>query len=277
MSLETRILALAQAVGADIKALIAGKVDKATGKGLSTNDYSTTEKNKLASLIPTGSNLEITPGRLIKVGDFGANGGDVINLATDVSWDTITIPASYYVEGASGINAPVAGSYSFLTVSRNGSIIKQSARLRASAVTLERFYNGATWSGWDATYSRSTILGTVGYAGGLPTGAIISNVLDTATNIRVIKWADGTSWAIGNVAATPVGANQTANVTANMPSGTFTGTSVVFATCSPSTSQDWYGVTYAFFVNVNQISIFCRNGATPQTFQTSYIAVGRWY
>lgn len=30
--------------------LIAGKVDKQTGKGLSTNDYTTTEKNKLASL-----------------------------------------------------------------------------------------------------------------------------------------------------------------------------------------------------------------------------------
>ena len=29
---------------------LANKVDKATGKGLSTNDYTTVEKNKLASI-----------------------------------------------------------------------------------------------------------------------------------------------------------------------------------------------------------------------------------
>lgn len=35
---------------ADINAKINNKVDKVTGKGLSTNDYTTSEKNKLASL-----------------------------------------------------------------------------------------------------------------------------------------------------------------------------------------------------------------------------------
>lgn len=34
-----------------IKALLAGKVDKIDGKGLSTNDYTTAEKNKLAGLM----------------------------------------------------------------------------------------------------------------------------------------------------------------------------------------------------------------------------------
>ena len=33
-----------------LKDSISGKVDKVAGKGLSTNDYSTAEKNKLASL-----------------------------------------------------------------------------------------------------------------------------------------------------------------------------------------------------------------------------------
>lgn len=37
---------------------IAGKVDKASGKGLSTNDYTTTEKNKLAG-IATGANKTV--------------------------------------------------------------------------------------------------------------------------------------------------------------------------------------------------------------------------
>ena len=34
-----------------IKALLAGKVDKVDGKGLSTNDYTTAEKTELAGLM----------------------------------------------------------------------------------------------------------------------------------------------------------------------------------------------------------------------------------
>lgn len=51
--LVDRILALASAIAADIKALtasVAGKVDKVSGKGLSTNDYTSAEKSKLAGL-----------------------------------------------------------------------------------------------------------------------------------------------------------------------------------------------------------------------------------
>lgn len=36
-----------------LKTLFNGKVDKVSGKGLSTNDYTTAEKNKLASLVDT--------------------------------------------------------------------------------------------------------------------------------------------------------------------------------------------------------------------------------
>jgi len=42
-------------VAAMISTAIAGKVDKVTGKGLSTNDYTTAEKNKLANLEPGNS------------------------------------------------------------------------------------------------------------------------------------------------------------------------------------------------------------------------------
>lgn len=38
---------------ADIATLENGKVDKATGKALSTNDYTTTEKNQLAEIVAT--------------------------------------------------------------------------------------------------------------------------------------------------------------------------------------------------------------------------------
>jgi len=50
MSLETGIIALAEAVGADVKALGEGKVDKVAGKGLSDTSYTQTEKTKLADI-----------------------------------------------------------------------------------------------------------------------------------------------------------------------------------------------------------------------------------
>lgn len=56
MSLVEEVEALAEAVGADVKALYSGKVDKVEGKGLSANDYTTADKDKLAALesVPPG-------------------------------------------------------------------------------------------------------------------------------------------------------------------------------------------------------------------------------
>ena len=42
-----------------VKALLIGKVDKVDGKGLSTNDYTTDEKNKLSG-IDAGANKTVT-------------------------------------------------------------------------------------------------------------------------------------------------------------------------------------------------------------------------
>ena len=43
-----------------IKTALSGKVDKVSGKGLSTNDYTTAEKNKLAG-IAAGANKYVHP------------------------------------------------------------------------------------------------------------------------------------------------------------------------------------------------------------------------
>jgi hypothetical protein len=50
VSLVARVTALAQAIATDIKSLMSGKVDKVSGKGLSTEDYSAGEKSKLAGI-----------------------------------------------------------------------------------------------------------------------------------------------------------------------------------------------------------------------------------
>ena len=51
MSLVARVTALASAVGSDFKALFTGKVDKVEGKELSSNDFTTVEKDQLAALV----------------------------------------------------------------------------------------------------------------------------------------------------------------------------------------------------------------------------------
>jgi hypothetical protein len=67
-----------------IKALLANKVDKVTGKGLSTNDYTTTEKNKLAG-IASGAEVNQSAFSNVKVGST--------TIQADTKTDTLTLTA----------------------------------------------------------------------------------------------------------------------------------------------------------------------------------------
>lgn len=103
--LVDKILALAAAIGADIKSLTSGlanKVDKVSGKGLSSNDYTTAEKNKLAALTGNSEMPEWTTATRpatsgpVKLGfntDFGCleywNGVDwMFVIGNDIYWSS---------------------------------------------------------------------------------------------------------------------------------------------------------------------------------------------
>ena len=105
-----------------IKSLLANKVDKVSGKGLSTNDYTTAEKNKLAGLsnysLPTasssvlggvkvGSNLSILSGVLsanvpTKVSqltnDSGYQTASQVNSAITSKGYITSIPSEYVTD-----------------------------------------------------------------------------------------------------------------------------------------------------------------------------------
>ena len=79
-----------------VKAGLNNKVDKETGKGLSTNDYTTDEKNKLAGLnnysLPTASaetlgGIKVGAGLVIHNGVLSASGG---GTADSVDWSNVT-------------------------------------------------------------------------------------------------------------------------------------------------------------------------------------------
>lgn len=67
-----------------IKALLADKVDKVSGKGLSTNDYTSTEKTKLSG-IATGAEVNQNAFSNIAVG--------TTTIAADTKTDTLTLTA----------------------------------------------------------------------------------------------------------------------------------------------------------------------------------------
>ena len=66
---------------AAMNAALAGKVDKVSGKGLSTNDYTTAEKNKLAGVAEGATKVEVSS----TAGNIKINGAEVpvVSIATD--------------------------------------------------------------------------------------------------------------------------------------------------------------------------------------------------
>lgn len=78
-----------------VKTWLSGKVDKVDGKGLSTNDYTTAEKNKLSGLknyeLPTASastlgGVKVGSGLAINNGVLSATGG---GTADSVDWSNV--------------------------------------------------------------------------------------------------------------------------------------------------------------------------------------------
>lgn len=87
-----------------VKALLDGKVDKVTGKGLSTNDYTTAEKNKLSG-IASGAEVNQNAFSNVAVGEttisadsktdtLTITAGDNVTLSANSTSDTLTISAT---------------------------------------------------------------------------------------------------------------------------------------------------------------------------------------
>lgn len=103
-----------------IKALLAGKVDKIDGKGLSTNDYTTAEKNKLAGLKnythPTTSGNKHIPagGSANQILGWGADGTAKWVNEKDTTYNVMS-GATVDADGKSGlVPSPTKGAQRWL-------------------------------------------------------------------------------------------------------------------------------------------------------------------
>lgn len=85
-----------------LKELIAGKVDKADGKGLSTNDYTTDEKNKLAG-IAAGAQVNVQA-------DWNATSGGAVIKNKPASLPASNTTSSYAADGTAPVNGKAVAS-----------------------------------------------------------------------------------------------------------------------------------------------------------------------
>lgn len=115
---------LVTAIFEKLKGLLDKKVDKVTGKGLSTNDYTTTEKTKLSG-IAIGAEVNQNAFSNVKVGTttvsadsktdtLELSGGTNITITPDATNDKVTITHSN-----SGVTA---GTYKSVTVNATGHV-----------------------------------------------------------------------------------------------------------------------------------------------------------
>lgn len=123
-----------------LKALLAGKVDVVSGKGLSTNDYTTTEKNKLSG-IASGAEVNQNAFSNVKVGTttvaadsktdtLTLAAGDNVTIEADAAADTVTISAAAPAyTGTSPINvngATISHANSGVTAGSKGDTAAQT-------------------------------------------------------------------------------------------------------------------------------------------------------
>lgn len=85
-----------------LKELIAGKVDKADGKGLSTNDYTTDEKNKLAG-IAAGAQVNVQA-------DWNATSGGAVIKNKPASLPASNTTSAYAADGTAPVNGKAVAS-----------------------------------------------------------------------------------------------------------------------------------------------------------------------
>lgn len=91
----------------DISTLLNGKVDKVSGKGLSTNDYTTSEKNKLSG-IAAGAEVNVQPDwnqTDTTAKDYIKNKPSSPSSQVQADWNQTTTTAPDYIKNKPNVNA----------------------------------------------------------------------------------------------------------------------------------------------------------------------------
>lgn len=192
-----------------VSTALGNKVDKVSGKGLSTNDYTTDEKNKLSD-IAAGAEVNQNAFSNIKVGSttvaadsktdtLEISGSGIVTITADATNDKITISASNAVTsvaGKTGAVTLVKGDVGLGNVDNTADASKKVASAATAAVAESVTWNNV--SGKPETYTPSahnqasnTITAMTGYAKASTAAAIASGDTLNAAIGKLEKALDG--------------------------------------------------------------------------------------
>lgn len=173
---------------------VGNKVDKISGKGLSTNDYTTVEKNKLSG-IASGAEVNVqsdwnstdTANDAYiknKPTALPANGGtakytnylNAQNIATNTDLNSITTPGFYYSPAnatvATFTNSPTQNAF-FLVVGRHAGTYQEVIEyMTTSPKRYMRNYYNNTWGSWYRVYTTADAPPDTKYALPLMTASV---------------------------------------------------------------------------------------------------------
>jgi hypothetical protein len=171
---------------------------------LSTNDYTTADKNKVAAL-KTAANSDVqtsvtdsTPGRVLTVGAFGLG----LSSTPVISNADTTIVAGKYCTPTEWVGSPIPGVSSlnqgYLTVhpwapAGGGTYLKQTwSGVYAddpAASGFERVRGNTGWNAWRKVFSGGNVVGPVEVTNNLVTGALME--YGTNENGEYWRFANG--------------------------------------------------------------------------------------
>ncbi len=228
----------------------------------------------LVGLAVTQSQIDPTPGRVLRVGDFGLGA----NASPDFDADDTNLP-SVMGRMTSGTR-PDGNPWHALHLSRVP--LAESAQLairdgtaasHSQLATRHRDSSG-TWSSWNPLYGQRNILGTVGLAAGQVTGAILER--GTNANGEYIRFADGTqicwhSLSVPNINSQVGALFQSTLATWSFAAAFLTSPNV---TGAAEGSQHWLGLAPPSLTSVQfrALSPLSVNSAS----NCRMLAIGRW-
>ena len=223
-------------------------------------------------LPPTQSRMDSTPGRLMKVSDFGLGGGDTIlpqtiTLSTELP-AVSSIGAAIIPQGSTdvrGMSWPI-----FMTMARGGGVQAVMAMDSitnsnpSAAIQLQR--SDGSGSPWRLLYHEGNVVKPVSQVGGVPTGGIIER--GSNANGDFTRFADGTMICWNNL-----NSDAGADKTWTFPSS-FSATPNIQAT--PVTSAACMAVVGTRTSNSCNFRVYKADG-TQIVLGCDLLATGRWF
>lgn len=227
----------------------------------------------------TTSSADTTPGRLLRVRDFGL-GGDTINISPS---ELNNLNSNGYFSVVNSPQAPKsAGAYEIQHIQFDINSAKQIA-YEAGTIDLDiqtRVKGGATWYPWRINYHSANIVGTVSQSGGTPTGAIIQR--GSNANGQFVRFTDGTQicWvnrATGNPVNNPFGQIfTTGSNTWTYPIG-FIGSPTLSMSENSGVGLCWGGLGEGAANSDSTTFAIFRATASAVVPNAAIIAIGRWF